>query len=272
MNRLLRERLAIVTAKPQTTRRNTLGILNGPGYQAVLLDTPGLMEPHYALHRVMLDGARAALLDADVVLFMAEPRTPVEILAQVRDRAEKMVLALNKADTCRHKEELLPALQGWFDTGCFREVIPISALVGTGVDKLLRVLIDLLPEGPAFYPPDQLTDQPERFFVGEIVRECLFELYQREVPYASEVSVQAFTEHPGGKDFIEIWIHVEQESQKAILIGKGGTAMRALGTEARERIEAFLGRPVYLELRVRVLPKWRRREAALRKLGYTRTK
>jgi len=268
MNRLLSERLAIVTAKPQTTRRRTLGILNGDDHQVVLLDTPGLLEPKYDLHRAMLREARLALEDADLVLFLADARTPVEVPELVRARAVPRVLALNKVDLVRSKEELLPVLDAWHRTGLFAELIPISALAGDGIAPLLEAVVSRLPAGVPFYPVDQLADQPERFFVGEIIRERLFERYEQEVPYATEVIVEQFTERPGARDYIEAFLHVEQESQKGILIGKGGAAIKALGEEAREHVELFLGRPVYLSLRVRVTPKWRRRADALRKFGY----
>ncbi len=268
MNRLLQERLAIVTAKPQTTRRKTLGILSGPGYQVVLLDTPGLMEPRYALHHSMLREAQDALDGADVLLVMAEPSTRVEIPPLLSETSTPKVLALNKVDTIRRKEEMLPLLTAWNATGLFRELVPISALDGTGVGDLINAVVGMLPEGPAFYPHDQITDQPERFFVAEIIRERIFELYEKEIPYAAEVSINEFTERPGAKDYIEAWIHVEQESQKGILIGKEGAAIRKLGEEAREEIEAFLGRPVFLSLRVRVLPKWRRNSESLSRPGY----
>jgi GTP-binding protein Era len=268
MNQLLRERLAVVTARPQTTRRKTLGILSRPGYQMILLDTPGLMEPRYDLHEAMLAEARDALADADLLLMLAEPASRVEVSSLVIARKQPKVLALNKTDTIRRKEEILPLLASWNRTGLFRELVPISALEGTGIEDLVRILVGLLPEGQPFYPEDQITDQPERFFVAEIVRERIFELYGQEIPYAAEVSISEFKERPGAKDFIEAWIHVEHESQKGILIGRDGAAIRRLGEEAREEIEAFLGRPVFLSLRVRVLPKWRRDPESLRRLGY----
>jgi GTP-binding protein Era len=271
MNRLLQERLAIVTAKPQTTRRRTLGILSGPGYQMILLDTPGLVQPRYDLHHAMLREAEAALGEADLILFLVEPSTRVEPLSLLAGSGTPKVLALNKVDRVRNKARLLPLIGSWNATGLFREIVPISALEGTGVSGLVDLLAAMLPEGPPLYPEDQLTDQPERFFVAEIIRERIFELYAREVPYATEVSVQAFEEHPGAKDFIEAWIHVEHESQKGILIGRDGAALRRLGEEAREEIEAFLGRPVFLSLRVRVLPRWRRNPESLRRLGYRRS-
>lgn len=267
-NRLLRERLSIVTDKPQTTRRKTLGILNAEGYQAVLLDTPGLMAPRYELHQAMLREAREALVDADVILFLVEPDTRVEVPAAVRESGGRRFLVLNKVDLVTRKDDLLPILTAWNDTGFFEELVPISALEGHGTTALLDLIVPLLPLGPPFYPVDELATQPERFFVGEIIRERIFERFEKEIPYATEVTVEEFHERPGAKDYIEAWIHVEQQSQKAILIGADGAAIRGLGEEARGMIEEFLGRPVYLSLRVRVTPKWRKRPDALRRFGY----
>jgi GTP-binding protein Era len=267
-NRLLRERLSIVTDKPQTTRRKTLGILNAEGYQAVLLDTPGLMAPRYELHQAMLREAREALVDADVILFLVEPDSRVDVPAAVRESGGRRLLVLNKVDLVTRKDDLLPILTAWNDTGFFEELVPISALEGHGTGALLDLIVPRLPEGPPFYPPDELAVQPERFFVGEIIRERIFERFEMEIPYATEVTVEEFHERPGAKDYIEAWIHVEQESQKAILIGADGAAIRGLGEEARGMIEEFLGRPVYLSLRVRVTPKWRKRPDALRRFGY----
>jgi GTP-binding protein Era len=267
-NRLLRERLSIVTAKPQTTRRKTLGILNGEGYQAVLLDTPGLMTPRYELHHAMLREASEALVDADVILFLVEPEARITVPAAVRESGGRRFLVLNKVDLVTRKDDLLPILTAWNDTGAFEELVPISALEGHGTMALLDLIVPRLPEGPPFYPLDELAVQPERFFVGEIIRERIFERFEMEIPYATEVTVEEFHERPGAKDYIEAWIHVEQQSQKAILIGADGAAIRGLGEEAREMIEEFLGRPVYLSLRVRVTPKWRKRPDALRRFGY----
>lgn len=269
MNRLLEAKLAIVTAKPQTTRRKTLGIAQGQDYQMVLLDTPGLMQPRYDLHRAMLRESETALGEADVVLFLADPRGAVEVPEAVRSSRVPRVLALNKCDRAKRKADLLPVLSAWDATGLFSDLVPISALTGEGVAEMVQVLVGRLPAGPPLYPPDQLAQQPERFFVAEIVRERLFELYEQEVPYAAEVVVEEFKERPGAKDYIEAWIFVEQESQKRILIGHGGAAIRALGEDARAHLEEFLGRPVYLSLRVRILPQWRKRPSSLRKLGYS---
>lgn len=270
MNQFLQQRLAIVTPKPQTTRRRTLGILNGPGFQAILLDTPGLMEPRYQLHHAMLEEARDALRDADVVVYLTDARTAISVPEMVAAARAPRIAVVNKVDLVRDKNQMLPSLSALGETGFFEEIIPISALNGVGVDTLLEGLIRRLPEGPPFYDTDQIAEQSERFFTAEIIREKIFELFQEEVPYSTEVEIAEFKEREDSKDFIEAWIYVEAESQKRILVGKGGQAIRQLGETARTAVEEFLGREVFLSLRVRVLPKWRKDPNALRRLGYRR--
>ncbi len=268
MNRFLKERLAIVTAKPQTTRRKTLGILNSSEYQIVLLDTPGIMEPRYDLHEAMVREATDALNQADIVVFLADASAPAEVLPAVAASTAPRILALNKVDRIGDKGALLPLLGEYGALADFQAIVPISALSGEGVDKLLSELVSRLPEAPPFYPPDQIAEQPERFFVAEIVRERIFELYDQEIPYSTEVIVDTFQERKKAKDFIEAVVYVESDSQKAILIGKGGRAIRVLGEDAREAVESFLGREVFLSLRVKRMPKWRKKAGALKKLGY----
>jgi GTP-binding protein Era len=272
MNHLVDSRLAIVTPKPQTTRRRTLGIVSGEGYQMVLLDTPGIMKPHDPLQVAMMRTVDEVLGDADVAcaIIDAHRLKPGELTIPetLRRFPGARIAALNKIDRVNPKDLLIPLIQEIAGTQLFAEIVPISALTGDGVDRLLQVLVRALPAAPPFYPTDQLTEQPERFFVGELVREQILVRYAEEVPYAVEVEVEEFTEREGAKDFIRIILHVEQESQKGILIGRGGHAIKELGAAARVAIEQFLGRPVYLELRVKVSPKWRRDAATLRRLGY----
>lgn len=268
VNRLLDHRLSIVTAKPQTTRRRILGILNGEGHQILLLDTPGLMDAKYELHHAMLREVEDALKDADLAVCLVDATVPPAVSDVVRAIRVPRILAVNKVDRLSRREEVLPVLAAYGAMDLFPEIVPLSALRGDGVDELLRVISSRLPEGPPFYPLDQIAEQPERFFVGELVREHIFERYSDEIPYSTEVVVDQFKERPGAKDFIGATVFVEAESQKGILIGQGGQAIRALGEDARRAIEDFLGREVYLELRVKVLPKWRRETAALRRFGY----
>lgn len=272
MNRLVRCRLAIVSPKPQTTRRRTLGILTGESYQAILLDTPGIVDPRYPLQEAMMRTVGQVLADADVVCFLCDAQQTRPERLQIPERVAAFggprVAALNKIDLVRPRDLLLPLLDALGAAGLFDEIVPISALEGEGVDTLLDLLVRRLPEGPPFYPADQLTEQPERFFVSELIREQVYTRFAQEIPYAVEVEVTDFRERPGGKEFIEAVLYVEQESQKGILVGRGGHAIRGIGAAAREAIEQFLGRPVYLELRVKELPRWRRDRRALRRLGY----
>lgn len=265
LNRLLGHRLAIVTPKPQTTRHRILGILNGNGYQALLLDTPGILDPKYVLQEMMKKEIEKALKDADVILLLLDATEPVyedlKLLAQ-----RKAAIAINKIDALP-KKNLLPIAERCVQAG-FDRIFMISALTGDGVEDLKNRLIELLPEAPPFYPPDTISERPERFFVTELIREAVFNRYGAEVPYSTTVEIEEFKERPGKKDYIRAVIYVERESQKAILIGEGGKALKNVGEIARESIEQFLGRPVYLELWVKVAKGWRKNESFIRRTVY----
>ncbi|MBM3317365.1 MAG: GTPase Era [Candidatus Eisenbacteria bacterium] len=269
LNRLIGERLAITTSRPQTTRRRMLGILSGEGFQIVFVDTPGILEPRYALQSAMMKEVGRALADADLLLLVTDIRA-AELAPGVFEAARRkpLVVALNKADLVADRETSLPILDRLRAQAPEAEFFVLSALRGGGVDALRARLIELLPAGAPFYPPDQLTEHPERFFASELVREAIFERFHQEVPYSTEVQIDEFKERDAGKDYIAATIFVESESQKGILIGRGGRAIRDLGHQARGAIESFLGRPVYLELRVKVLPDWRKDPRALRRFGY----
>jgi GTPase len=274
LNRLLDHKLSIVTAAPQTTRQRILGILTRPGYQIVMFDTPGILEPRYELQRRMVAQARAAMADADVIAVLLAARTPLrdrelELLDEILARAagRPVVAVVNKIDRIA-KLELLPILATIGSREGLAETVPISALTGDGVELLESRLAAHLPESPAFYPPDVLSNQPERFFVAEIVREKVFRHYREEVPYATAVEITAFDEEPERKKVhIRAEVIVERASQKGILIGQRGLALKQVGQEARQDIETLLGRPVYLELEVRVRREWRRDEKYLEQLG-----
>ncbi|MDH7515517.1 MAG: GTPase Era [Bacteroidota bacterium] len=277
LNAVLGSRLSIVTPKPQTTRRRILGIHNGPGYQLVLVDTPGILKPAYLLQESMLENAKRAAAGCDVLLLLIDAGRALErdapfgenvseILAGFRAPA---VAAVNKIDLIERKELLLPVIDRLRNAFAFRAVVPMSALTGDGVDDVVRVLVALLPEHPPLYPQDMLSDLPERFFVGEIIREKIFELFREEIPYATEVFITEYREDDQ-LDFISAEILVERDSQKRILIGRGGSAIREIGTRARADIEHFLGRKVFLDLHVKVREKWRNSEAWIRRLGYHR--
>ena len=272
MNALLGQKLSIVTPKPQTTRHRVLGILSGQDHQIVFLDTPGLLIPRYKLQETMVKAARGATAEADVLVFMIEPEEKISpanrsILSELIQTKKPLILAINKIDVIE-KGKLLPIINDYAQGFNLATILPISALKADGLDQLKQVLIDKLPTGFPFYPPDTITDQPERFFVAEIIREKIFQKYGEEIPYSTTVRVEDFKERDQGKDFIRATIYVERASQKGIIIGKQGAALKKVGQIAREEIEVFLGRAVYLELFVKVKEKWRQNEAVLRELGY----
>lgn len=275
MNALLEQRISIVTPKPQTTRRRILGILNGDGYQAVLLDTPGILRPKYLLQRAMVETAYSAIDDADLVFLMVEAGSPdLEhdekrelVLSRVKRADKPSFLLINKIDLVP-KTELLPIIDCFSRLPMFKEIIPISALKRENLDDLRSTLVRYLPVGELFFPADAITDQPEKFFVAEIIREKVFQKYREEVPYSTEVEVVEFKERGGKKDFIGAEITVERDSQKGILIGRRGAALKEVGGLARKDIEDFLGRSVYLELRVKVRENWRKEERWLKRFGY----
>ena len=275
LNVLLDYKLAIVSPRPQTTRHQLLGVLSGPGYQVSFLDTPGFMSrTRDILDRRMLARVRTALEEADLVLLVVEPRLPGAIegslVALLEQGGLPALLAINKVDRVR-KEALLPVIDGYQSLYAFREIVPISAFRRDGTARLLELLAAHLPERPPLYQDDTLTDRPERFLAAELVREQLFQLYGQEVPYDTAVEVEEFREAGGEqdrKDVIGVVIYVNKPSQRRILVGRGGGAMKEVGVAARREMEAILGRPVYLELWVQVRPDWRKDAPFLEKLGY----
>ncbi|MBI2461185.1 MAG: GTPase Era [Candidatus Rokubacteria bacterium] len=256
LNRLLGQKMAIVSPRPQTTRNRITGIKTLPGAQVVFVDTPGLGAPPGRFGEFMIRTALRALEDVDLICLVGEATE----------------LALNKVDLVSPKERLLPLIDAYRVRHPFREIVPISATAGTNVDRLEAAILEALPPGPAYYPEGTTTDQPETFFVAEIIREKLFLLTREEVPYASAVRVEELTERPGGELlYIRAVIFVEREPQKAIVIGEGGRMLKWIGQAARRELEAFFGIKVYLELQVRVRWHWRRDERALREFGYLLT-
>ncbi|MDZ7295385.1 MAG: GTPase Era [candidate division KSB1 bacterium] len=272
VNAFLRFKLSIVTPKPQTTRHRILGILSEPGCQIILLDTPGLIQPRYALQAAMVRAAERAMAEADVIVCLLDVSTPLreedlEMIKQVRAGNKSVLIALNKIDLVA-KATLLPLIAQLAEQFPDVEIVPISALTHDGLEDLKSAIVQRLPEGVPLYPEDQLTEHPERFFVAELIREKIFERYGEEIPYATTVQIEEFKERAEGKDFISARIIVERPSQKAILIGKGGQALKELGKAARLAIEQFLGRQVFLKLWVAAREKWRSDETLLREYGY----
>ena len=273
VNKLLSYPLSIVSSKPQTTRHRLLGILSGDAYQVIFLDSPGLMVPKYALQAMMVKTAWSAISEADLVLLLTEPREDdldgeTRILARLRQLRKRVILAINKVDLVK-KPDLLPVIQFYNGLFSFEEIVPVSALKEDGLDDLKRVIISRLPHQPAFYPAGEITDRPQRFFVAEIVRQKVFEQFGEEIPYSVAVVVDEYKEREQAKDYIRATVVCERESQKAILIGKRGEAVKRLGREARSEIERFTGRGLFLELKVEVRENWRRKDGAIKMLGQT---
>ncbi len=266
LNRLIGEKLSITSEKPQSTRDRIVGILTKDDVQMVVLDTPGLLEPRYPLQRSMRATSLKALEDADVIVYLADARNGLppslrEAAELERDPRAPIVLALNKVDALR--SDARAALRR--DAP---DAILLSALTGDGVDALVRVLTPYLPESPFLYPDDEIGTQSLRFFASELVRETALEQLHDEVPYSVACAIEEFREERSPV-YIRAIIYVERESQKAILVGHGGARIRELGRASRVKIERLVGKPVFLDLWVKVLPNWRRNVQALRRLGYT---
>ena len=271
LNRLLNFPLSIVTPRPQTTRHKLLGILSEDNYQVVFLDSPGLMVPRSTLQKLMLKAAWSAIEEADLVLLMVEPRQgefddQPYVLKRLEKAKKRVILAINKIDLIP-KPDLLPVIAMAGQRYGFEEILPISALKADGLDRLKQVIVSRLPHQPPFYPPGELTDRPQRFFVGEIVRQKVFEQFGDEIPYSVAVSVEEYEERAGSKDYIKATIVCERASQKGMLIGKKGEAIKRLGKAARDDIEALTGKAVFLDLKVDVVKKWRKEEDRIRRLG-----
>lgn len=269
LNTFMGEKMAIVSHKVQTTRHRIKAILTEKDYQIIFSDTPGIIEPRYKLHEKMMQAVKGSLEDADVALLMVDVRDDLEenntIFSSLRLKVPAIVV-LNKADTV--KEEQLKAAATFFTTQPYcKEVVVISALKKQGTDNLLQSILQYLPEGLPFYEGDDLSDMPTKFFVSELIREKIFHLYGDEIPYHATVLVQEFTEKTTlTKIRAEIIVH--RETQKGIILGEGGSMIKILGTDARKDIEEFIGGKVFLELFVKVRPKWRDNEMQLREYGY----
>ena len=270
VNRLVGQKVAIVSNKPQTTRNRILAVMARPGAQLVLFDTPGIHKPMHEMNRRMVQTAVRGVGQGDLVLWLVEvgesPGGGDRFVRDVLVRAGRpVILGLNKIDRVS-RPEILPAIDAYRGMMDFVDVVPFSALKGDNVDRLEEVLLTHLPEGPALYPEDFLTDQPERFFVAEMVRERILHHTRQEIPYASGVVIESFKEEEGLVR-IHAVIYVERDSQKGILIGRGGSMLKTIGTEARRQIEEFLGTRVYLELFVKVRSGWRESEQILGEMG-----
>ena len=275
MNRLVGARLSIVTRKPQTTRKSVLGIVSNDDAQIVFVDTPGVLTPAYLLQEKLVGYVADAVRDADVILLMLDANHPTleriaaTPLGDVREFGKPVILLLNKMDAMVRKEEALPIIERFAAMDFFEEIVPVSALDGENTDRIIPSIIERLPKGHPFYDPDVLSRQPERFFVAEMIREQILLGFRKEIPYSVEVDIIEFKEREQPqKTFIHAEIVVERETQKGILIGKKGEALRNLGSASRKTIEEFLDRPIYLELFVKVRKNWRSDENRLNSYGY----
>ncbi len=272
LNRILDQKLAIITHKPGTTRRRLLGVYNRPDAQMVFVDTPGIERPSSKLGHFLLEEAKAAVSGVDVILFMTDGRDEGADLQalELLDNAETpLIFVLNKVDLIKDKKTLLPLFESYSWAGRFKDYFPISALKGENVDWMLSALLKLVPEGPCYFTPGTATDTPERILAGEFVREQVYRQLHREVPYAVAVQVTEMERDPKSDLLrIEAVIYVERKSQRGIVIGKGGSRLKQIGQGARLDIEKRLGEQVFLGLVVRVKPNWRQRDAALHDLEF----
>jgi GTP-binding protein Era len=273
LNRLVGTKLAIVSDKPQTTRNRILGVRNYPGAQVVFLDTPGIHRPLHRMNVRMVDAAVDTIREVDVlglVVDVAEPAGKGDrfVIDLVKHAKAPVFLILNKIDLIR-KSRLLPIIQQHSEAGTFAEIIPVSASTGDNVDRLEHAIIERLPEGEALYPEDYLTDQPERFFASEIVREKLLQFTHAEIPFSSAVVVDRFEEPTGERGILKLYctIVVDRESQKPIVVGRGGEMIKRIGTAAREDLERFFDTRVFLDLHVRVKSEWRENDQVLDDIG-----
>jgi len=271
LNRLIGQKIAAVSDKPQTTRWRIRGILTRPEGQIIFVDTPGIHKPVHRMNERMMRAVEAAIADVDLLLLMTDVTEPFGsgdrfVLEMVKRAGKPAFLLLNKIDRLKDKRELLPRIDLYRHEYDFAEYIPLSALTGEGVDLLLQCLFEHLPEGPLYYPEGEITDQPERVLVAEIVREKLLMVTRDEIPYVTAVYTESFKEEEN-RLRIHCVILVERESQKPIIIGKGGERLKTIGTLAREEIEFLLGKKVFLELYVKVREKWRENDALLTQLG-----
>lgn len=270
MNRLVGEKISIITSKSQTTRHRIKGIVNTDDYQIVFSDTPGVVKPSYKMQEYMLEFSKSALVDADIILYVTDVVENIEKNLDFIDKVNKpdipVSLVINKIDLTT-QEKLEALFDKWKSLIPRAEIFPLSATENFNVDNLYKRIVELLPEGEPFFPKDELTDLPSRFFVNEIIREKILQYYDKEVPYSVEVEVEEFKEDDKRINIMAV-IYVERSSQKGIIIGSQGEALKKVGTQARLDIEAFFGKKVFLNLFVKVLKDWRNKDSELKNFGY----
>jgi len=270
-NRLVGERLSIITSKSQTTRHRIMGIVNGEDYQIVFSDTPGVLKPKFKLQQSMLEYSTGALVDADVLLYVTDvvekPTKNQDFLDRVAKEKIPILLIINKIDLLKGNDDLVRIIDQWKQLLPNAEVFPTSALENFNVDNIMKRIVELLPESPPYFGKDALTDRSSRFFVTEIVREKILMTYDKEVPYATQVIVEKFDESDTAIHIMAV-IYVERDTQKGIIIGHQGRKLKHVGIEARKDIEKFFEKKVFLELYVKVEKDWRNQESKLRAFGY----
>jgi len=274
LNRILGEKISIISSKPQTTRNRIIGVCHRPGAQIIFYDTPGIFEAKENFNLRIVDAALNAVGDTDLILAVVDaafrdPKAEAYLAKQLKASKRPVILALNKIDRIEDKATLLEMIASWSICRELAAVVPISAVDGTQVDKLIDAIIKILPEGPPYFSEDTLTDATERFLAAELIREKIFQLTGEEIPYASAVTIEAFKSRPDGRQVtIEATIHLERDSQKGIVIGRGGAMLKRIGTEARQDIEQMMGARVLLKLFVRVQKNWRKDVKAIERFGY----
>lgn len=270
MNALVGEKLSIITAKAQTTRHRIMGIVNGDDFQIVYSDTPGILRPQYKLQETMMNFVNSALTDADLILYVTDvgERTAYEgeYIDRIKESGIPVIIAVNKVDLT-NQEDLEKVVESWHSAFPDSPVLPVSALKKFNLDSLLNSVLSKLPEGPAFFPKDQMTDKHERFFASEIIREKILIHYKKEIPYSVEIEIESFED---AKNLLKIraLIHVTRDSQKGIIIGHKGVMLKRVGTEARKDMEDFFGKKVFLEMYVKVTKDWRDKPLILKRFGY----
>ncbi len=271
MNAIIGENLSIINSKVQTTRHRIMGFLNGEDFQIVFSDTPGIIEePSYKLHEAMMSFVESALEDADIFLYVTESTSAIlheKIIERMKKSNAKIIIVLNKIDLS-NQEDLEEKVIKWKEILPDSEVVPVSALHNFNIEGVLQVILRNLPESPEYYPKDELTDKTMRFFISELIREQILIHYKKEIPYSTEVVIEEYKEIPHRID-IKATIYVIRETQKMILIGKGGQAIKRLGTESRKNIEEFTGKHIFLDITVKVSKDWRENDNQLRKFGYS---
>lgn len=272
LNRLVGQKVAIMSDKPQTTRHRIHSVITRPDAQIVLMDTPGIHKPKHKLGEYMVDVALNTLREVDVVLFLVEAERPGPgdqyIIEQLRQIKTPIILVINKIDLVS-RQDLLPLIEAYRTTLDYREIVPLSALAGENVATLPDLLVRYLPEGPKYYPDDMITDRPERFIMAELIREKVLHLTFQEVPHSVAVVVENVERRRDDLVAVDAVIYTERDSQKAILIGKGGQMLKKIGQLAREEMEALFGNKFFLQLWVKVKEDWRNRENIIRQFGYT---